>query len=248
MLEEMRALLTEVTVRVNISGATITVDGQEEGTSPLEGPLLLTSGPHALSVTREGYGEARRSIVVVAGQQRTEEFELERRRFGQLVVEANVPEGEVIIDGDAVGTTPYRGLLLAGEHEVAVRAYGYGESSRVVTVEPDELARVSLSLRRRRRAHQAWFWTALGLTAASAVTTAGLGAAVVVLDGGYEPDSSDAPSDFERGRDLMLGADVAFGIAAASAVGALILYFFTDWDRPAAPEAEATLSRSPRLF
>ena len=55
------------------------------------------------------------------------------------------PEGaEVLVDGDRVGTLPYRGAVAAGKHEVVVREAGYQRYNKSFTAPADESRRVEL--------------------------------------------------------------------------------------------------------
>jgi hypothetical protein len=55
------------------------------------------------------------------------------------------PEGaEVLVDGERVGTLPYRAPIAAGRHEVVVRESGYLRFSQALSVPADESRRVEL--------------------------------------------------------------------------------------------------------
>jgi hypothetical protein len=62
-----KAKVGEVTVAVDASGAQVSVDGQEKGTSPLPGPLYLSPGNHALEA-RHNDRNVTKNITVTAGQ------------------------------------------------------------------------------------------------------------------------------------------------------------------------------------
>ena len=250
-IAEIRELVTEVTVTVNVDGARITVDGEAAGLSPLRRPLLLLSGPHLVTASYPGYRAEEQEVPVVSGEPRTVVFELEQPPpRGEVRVLGNVPGADVYIDGVRHGDVPFRGVLDAGEHEIEVRADRYRPEHQTVRVEADDQALVNVTMSRLLRAHRAWFWSLVGLTAASTLTTIGLGSAVVALDGEYEPSGPDSVDGYERGGDLMLGTDVALGVSLASAAAALVLYFFTDFEPPPAAAAtpagaEARLRGSP---
>jgi hypothetical protein len=55
------------------------------------------------------------------------------------------PEGaEVLVDGERVGTLPYRAPIAAGKHEVVVRESGYLRFTQALSVPSDESRRVEL--------------------------------------------------------------------------------------------------------
>lgn len=232
LLGDLRGLVTPVVIRVSAEGATLYVDDDEVGTSPLPGPLLLPSGPHQLEARLPGFLSERRRFVVVSGREQVVELHLsERPRLGSVRVFANVDGATVLLDGDEVGATPFRSAVQAGRHVIEVRSEGYRDGSQEVLVEAEDEITVSLTLDRRILLHPAWFWSTAGLALASALAVAGLGAAVHLLDAEYDPAASDAIDGYSQGRALMVGADVALAISCASAASALVLAFFTDLRR-----------------
>ena len=231
LVAEIRGLVTPLVVRVSVDGAAVLVDDELVGASPLARPVLVPSGPHRLEVRREGFMTEHRRVVVVAGRERVEEVALiEQARLGPIRVFSNVEGAAVVIDGDEVGATPYRSVLAEGPHSVEARADGYRSASQGVTIEAgDDPLDVTLALERRRRLHRAWFWSTASLAVASALAMGGLGAAVHVLAGRYDPDADDAVERWEQGRDLMIATDVTLGVACALAASALVMAFFTDY-------------------
>ncbi len=246
-LARIRARLTELIVIVDVEGAQITVDGEEAGESPLDGPLLIDGGTHSLEVSSEGHHTARRQVEVVVGPPRTELFELEEisrpPRQASLRVESNAQGADVVVDGRVIGTVPHVGLFDEGDHRVELRAEGYLQGELALTLRAGGEHIVTIPLARsaareerfenpRRRIHRAWFWSMIGLTATGALTTVGLGVAVHVADRDYESTAPDAARQYDRGQSLMMGFDVALGAACVTAVGALLLALFTEWRRP----------------
>lgn len=66
----------KVRIDCNVSGATVHVDGKEEGSTPLF--LNLLGGGHTLVVSAPGYLPHRGELAVVAGQDRRIEIKLDR--------------------------------------------------------------------------------------------------------------------------------------------------------------------------
>jgi hypothetical protein len=62
-----KAKVGEVTVAVDASGAQVSVDGQEKGSSPLPGPLYLSPGTHAIEA-RSNDRNVSKNVTVLAGQ------------------------------------------------------------------------------------------------------------------------------------------------------------------------------------
>jgi hypothetical protein len=66
-LSAAKAVAAELTVNVDEEGATVSLDGNAQGQSPLPGALYLTPGPHTISAKKEGR-EASAQITAAAGQ------------------------------------------------------------------------------------------------------------------------------------------------------------------------------------
>lgn len=62
-----RAKVAEVTVTVDEEGASVSVDGNPEGTSPLAGPVFLKPGTHTITANKDGR-EASSQLTVTAAQ------------------------------------------------------------------------------------------------------------------------------------------------------------------------------------
>lgn len=239
-LDDLRSLLTAVSIEANVEGAMVSVDGNEVGTTPLERPLLLLSGLHVIELRRRGYRPAYREVAVVSGEQMTERFTLiEPPRMGGIRIEANVTRGEVLIDGLEVGSLPYRGVLAEGLHEVEVSAPGYRAATQMVSVAADEDRSISVTLDRLRRVRRAWFYSLLAVSVAGVLATGGLGAATLVLNASYDAHAIDAQDRQDQGNNLVLATDIALGLSCTMALSTLIIGLFTDWTRPAAEPQRA---------
>lgn len=67
-------------------------------------------------------------------------------RFGTVVLEASVPEAEVIVDGAPAGRTPVRLILREGKHDVTVQKPGYRANQQQLTVSADSEVRLAVTL------------------------------------------------------------------------------------------------------
>jgi hypothetical protein len=150
-IEELRALVGTIDVRVSEPGAAVSVDGRDRGKLPLAASLRVAAGAHVVRVVREGRlpFEARvevagRATVVVEGSL------VSVAELGRLRVEEATGAGlDVVVDGKIVGKTPWEGALGAGEHVVALRGpAGIGTGPTAVTVRADEIATAKLAATR----------------------------------------------------------------------------------------------------
>jgi tetratricopeptide (TPR) repeat protein len=67
-LLECRSHLTAVRVAVDVSNATVLVDGRDVGQTPLHDELLLEPGKHVISVTKPGYPNLSRELSAEGNQ------------------------------------------------------------------------------------------------------------------------------------------------------------------------------------
>ncbi len=128
-LERQRARIAYVTVTSNVEGATVSVDGVDVATTPLEVPLRLAAGQHTVGVRAAGYDSARRAVQVAGGDRITLDLEIDAilSAQGTIRVESNVPDVTIELDGQPLGTTPLDATVpvAAGTHTVTAQRPGY---------------------------------------------------------------------------------------------------------------------------
>jgi hypothetical protein len=125
-ISELLASVGTLELRDAPSGAHVSIDGVDRGTTPLPGPVRLAAGTHNVRVVKEGSlpFEAR---VDLAGRK----AEIVRVRLAALtqagrlrVTEKNGNKVEVFVDGSEAGTAPWDGALAPGVHTVSLRGEG----------------------------------------------------------------------------------------------------------------------------
>jgi hypothetical protein len=138
-LDDIRAVIARLEIRVDRAGAKVLLDGEDVGESPLAEPLVVGPGEHRLEVSLGGHETAEREVTLVSGDHRVEMFKLERAT-GRLTVTSNVTGAMVVVDGEEVGETPLgKPISVAeGEHFVRVVRDGYEDVERAIVVEPGE--------------------------------------------------------------------------------------------------------------
>ncbi|HKE15543.1 MAG TPA: PEGA domain-containing protein [Kofleriaceae bacterium] len=77
-LGEVRKNLAALVLDIEPDGATILVDGEEKGESPMSQPLFLEPGQHSYEVTREGYQPDQGVMDLTAGKETRKRIHLER--------------------------------------------------------------------------------------------------------------------------------------------------------------------------
>ncbi len=156
--DELSALgdfVSTLTIEVNEPGATITIDGETVGTSPLAKPVPVTVGTHRVQASKAGYTTASDSVLIAGKVPGKSVLKLETNQKTE-VVEVEVqgaPTATVKIDGKEVGTAPYKGRVLvsAEPHLVEAAATGFVGTSQSIVVREGEPRRVTLLLSREQQ-------------------------------------------------------------------------------------------------
>jgi len=85
----------------NVYGATVTLDGQPQGQVPVV--LTTTPGRHLLEIKKDGFEALSQWVEVQNNQTQTVVptlKEIAKPKFGTIIVDADVPDAEVSIDGN----------------------------------------------------------------------------------------------------------------------------------------------------
>jgi len=75
-LDDILARIASITITSNVDGAKLTLDGNELGTTPLDGPLMVPPGEHKLVARAAGKKDAERSVRVASGDKVDVKLEL----------------------------------------------------------------------------------------------------------------------------------------------------------------------------
>ena len=130
-LERADGLLS---VRSSPRGASVTVDGQYEGLTPIE--IAVAPGTAlGVRVFKVGYAPVERSVRVESGTERAMSVELEALT-GTLVVIAEPGDAELWIDGKRAGELGQPITLPAVPHEIEVTKQGYAGYRKTVMPQP----------------------------------------------------------------------------------------------------------------
>jgi formylglycine-generating enzyme required for sulfatase activity len=112
-------------------GAAVSVNGEYEGTTPLN--LRLRPGrTHRIVATKPGFETVNAELSVAADSGRTIALELEAL-FGEVDIASVPANAEVWIDGERVASTPASLPLSALPHEIEVRLAGYAAQKQSLT-------------------------------------------------------------------------------------------------------------------
>lgn len=112
-------------------GATVTVDGEYRGHSPLSLPLTPDS-KHRLTLLKEGYKPYEHTLSVNSGQREALALTLQPE-LATVHLETSPAEAELLIDGEPHGNATQTLTLPTFEHELIVRAPGYATYQGSIT-------------------------------------------------------------------------------------------------------------------
>lgn len=122
----------KVSVVSPVAGADVYLDDPTHKNAPIGAtPLTFEASPgdHVVSVVAPGYEELKKNTTVVQGQIVTVQADLERVAYGWLLLDGDVDEMDIEIDGKSLGVHhhadgPKRVRLSKGPHDVEIDASG----------------------------------------------------------------------------------------------------------------------------
>lgn len=170
----------------NAIGATITLDGEEVGVTPLADGVAVSPGPHVVELSRTGYRTQRVTVSIHAGE--VEHLDVSLRSLEQIspsiggIIEVTASEDDVVVHLD--GETFEPGIVPAGPHRVEVIRPGFRRWAREVNVSPGSTVRVEAQLvptqayrsayEARARSYRVIAWVLLGVSLGAAAGGIGL--------------------------------------------------------------------------
>jgi hypothetical protein len=122
-IAQLRTLVGEIEIDSNQAGASVLVDGQQRGATPLAQALRVDAGTRNLRVQKEGFLPFEAQVRVAGGQKKSVKVALSAlAESGRLSVSEDQGRSlEVVIDGAVVGNSPWSGVLSVGTHSVVLR-------------------------------------------------------------------------------------------------------------------------------
>lgn len=222
------AFLGFVHVTTDVPGAAVYVDDRgpgQVGVTPWGG--VLPAGPHKIFIEKPGYQEAEKELQVELGGQHEVDFTLSRLDFGQLLIKTNVAGAMVLVDGKLLGAAPLDEAVEPGQRKVLVTADKMKDYEANVEIGGGQ--RTKILVRMNPKPSRTSAWVSGGFSLAFIAGGAACGGVALGIRNDLERDrnrgllASDDPR-LTKGFLLALGADVAFGVAVATA--AMSLYYF----------------------
>lgn len=152
-LDQIRALVAEVTLKVDGAPADVFVDGDKVGKSPFNETLLLGPGKHTFRAEREGEEPDEKNLELVSATKLEVALAPHKKEVqpGQLTIESNPPGAVITMDGKVLGPAPVQQTVPEGGHEVIAELEGYVTSRTEVLVTAGQARKVTVELETERK-------------------------------------------------------------------------------------------------
>ncbi len=133
-----------VMVKTQPSGAGITVNGTYRGLSPFEFSLAPGQS-YQLSVFKDGYRPANKTVSVTSGKEQTVNIKLDAQ-LGDIRIVGRPEDALLYVDGRLMGRAKQTLSLPAKQHQITVKKEGYVDFTTVVLPRPGIAQAVSAKL------------------------------------------------------------------------------------------------------
>lgn len=152
-LDQIRALVAEVTIKVEGAPADVYVDGDKLGKSPFNETLLLGPGKHTFRAEREGEEPDEKNLELVSATKLEVALAPHKKEVqpGELTIESNPPGAVITMDGKLLGPAPVKESVPEGGHEVIAELEGYVTSRTEVLVTAGQARKVTVELETERK-------------------------------------------------------------------------------------------------
>lgn len=116
----------------NIDSARVLLDGKEIGSTPIEKYSLIT-GPHQVTMKKEGYGTFNEEVFVASDVENAVTGYLPLSRM--IAIHTNPEDATIIIDSKALGEAPINTEILVGEHNIEITHPDYKSLREILVVD-----------------------------------------------------------------------------------------------------------------
>lgn len=175
------------TLKISVSepGASIFIDDQQVGTSPLSEPLLVDMGARRIRVSKKRFYDFVEQRVLIGETDTALDVKLTPEvHQGRLLIVAG-KDDVIRLDGKVVGQGQWEGDVASGGHTLRVTAPGKKPYQSEVIVQDNSRRRIPITLEAEPRGGvPTWLWVAGG---AALVAGAGFGAGYLLFKSGEAP-------------------------------------------------------------
>jgi hypothetical protein len=174
-LTAIRELVGAVRLTVSEAGATVAVDGETVGTTPLDDRLTLNLAKHKITVSKPGFQPAERFVDVAGGSETPLAITLltQPETHSAHLIVASEDGATVVIDGQEVARGRFDGPLAAAVHEVRVTELGKVPYKAHVELHDGETRAMDVSLVDETHGGAIWPWIVGGAAVAAGAAVGG---------------------------------------------------------------------------
>lgn len=227
----LRPLTGTVEVTSRPSGATVRVDDEVAGTTPVS--LVLPVGRHRVEVRRDGFVPSTREPRVEVDQVHRLDVTLERAasEIAVLTVSGSPAGATVVLDGEEVGQLPLTlGDLEPGSRTLRVELEGHEGWETEIALEPGGATRVDARLVGEGAGSMSWRYGVYGAGVGALLGGVITGALALRARSSFFDADDPSRADLDRQRRLGRTTDVLLGLGLVS-VGVTLTFDFVR-DRP----------------
>lgn len=113
-IKKLEARVGKIELGVNVAGATVTVDDEKVGVTPLEKPILMSQGKRKIVVTKEGFDPLTETLDVAGGEQ--------NKHVDLALKETPKAPPPIVIQGKSTSKSPLPYIALGVTGALAVGA------------------------------------------------------------------------------------------------------------------------------
>ena len=111
--------------------AMVHIDGEKQGLTPYKAKELAV-GEHTLKIHKQGFEDHEQTFTIVAGSNKSIGIALDK--LTKVSIKSKPKGATVYLDGDLVGTTPFKAKLPTGKHALQLKLLGYADVDQEVII------------------------------------------------------------------------------------------------------------------
>jgi hypothetical protein len=172
-LAATKNLVGAVHLEVNEPGASVSVDGEPDGVTPLPQALMLDLGLHKVTVTKPGFVSAEKELDVAGGSGASLSLTLTPETHVARLLVSTDPHATVSIDGTVVGQGRFEGSEAPGPHQVTVKSTGMRPYEAEIDLRDGEHRTLQVTLEAEKGHAPIWPWIVGGVAVAAGAAVGG---------------------------------------------------------------------------
>ncbi len=169
LLAAVQGFVSEVVLDVNPDAASVEVDGQSIGTTPLREALALDFGHRTMRISKPGYRTEERKLELDGGKPVKVAVTLTPEPHEGTLKVVTDPQTRIRVDGKVVGVGMWQAVVATGSHTVQLEGDRKVAQVTEVVVADGESRAISILLsdmpEEKQRGMPTWVWVAGGVAA-----------------------------------------------------------------------------------